>query len=121
MRQNGLDMSLEDASEHLLAAIRSIATSEQPLQARLQVAWSEHVQMLWMRPCLTVDLLREFNDIWQQYTAPSDDRRSTKLREMTHRDLVRAVGELIALSTRTVEAVAQLPANEKLATLADLE
>jgi hypothetical protein len=121
-RQNGLQMSLEDASEYLAAAVRSIASSEQSLQARLQVAWSEHLQLLWMQPCLTIDLLREFNDIWHRYTAPSDDRRSTKLRELNHQDLVSAVSELVALSTRTAVAAAHLPAHEKtFASLADLE
>jgi hypothetical protein len=121
-RQNGLQMSLEDASEYLAAAVRSIASSEQSLQTRLQVAWSEHLQLLWMQPCLTIDLLREFNDIWHRYTAPSDDRRSTKLRELNHQDLVSAVSELVALSTRTAVAAAHLPAHEKtFASLADLE
>ena len=76
-------MSLRYASDHLTAAVRSLATSEGRLDERLQTAWDEHVQMVWMKPCLTRDLLREFRDLWQRYTAPSDDRQSTKLLELT--------------------------------------
>ena len=78
-------MSLGYATEHLTAAVCSLAVSEDPLAERLQVAWDQHVQMVWMKPCLTHDLLREFRDLWQRYTAPSDDRRSTKLRALTAR------------------------------------
>jgi hypothetical protein len=49
-------VSLEYASGHLIAAVTSLATSELPLQERLQVAWDDHVQMLWIKPCLTSDL-----------------------------------------------------------------
>jgi len=53
-------MSLEYESEHMTAAVKTRATSESPLQERLQMAWDNHVQMLWMKPCLTADLLGEF-------------------------------------------------------------
>lgn len=84
------------------------------------MAWDDHVQMLWMQPCLTIDLLQEFTDLWHRFTAPSDDRQSTALRRLTHQDLVRAVDELVALSTRTAVAAATAPAQARLATLADL-
>lgn len=113
-------VSLEYASDHLLVAVRSLASSERPLQERLQVAWDDHVQMLWMQPCLTIDLLQEFKDFWHRYTAPSDDRQSTKLRGLTHHELLSAVSELVALSTRTAVVAAHAPAHEKLASLADL-
>jgi hypothetical protein len=54
--------SLEYASGHLIAAVSSVARSERPLQERLQMAWDHRVQMLWMKPCLTSDLLSEFKD-----------------------------------------------------------
>jgi hypothetical protein len=113
-------MSLDEAVEHLTAAVRSLATSELPLGERLQSAWDEHVQLVWMKPCLTRDLLREFKDLWERYTAPSDDRRSTRLRALTREDLVRAVGELVALTTNVAAAAARTSDEEPLATLADL-
>ena len=112
-------MSLDYASEHLTAAVRSLATSEDRLAARLQTAWDEHVQMVWMKPCLTRDLLREFRDLWQRYTAPSDDRKSTKLRELTRDESVAAIEELVSLSDKVTVAAAATP-REPLATLADL-
>jgi len=113
-------MSLDHAAEHLTAAVRSLATGEQPLADRLQTAWDEHVQMVWMKPCLTRDLLLEFRDLWQRYTAPSDDRRSTKLRELTHEELLRAVDEVVLLATHVAVDSAQVSEDETLATLADL-
>jgi hypothetical protein len=90
------------------------------LGERLQIAWNDHAQMLWMKPCLTRDLLREFRDFWHAYTAPSDDRRSTKLRALSNDESVRAVHELVALWDRTVRVAARATGEEKLATLADL-
>jgi hypothetical protein len=104
----------------LEAAVRSLASSERPLESRLQVAWDDHVQMLWMQPCLTIELLREFTDFWHRYTAQSDDRRSTKLRELTYEDSVRAVNQLVAMTIRTAVVAASAPVHQKLATLADL-
>lgn len=113
-------MSLGYAAEHLMAAVRSLAVSEDPLAERLQIAWDEHVQMVWMKPCLTRDLLREFRDLWQRYTAPSADRRSTKLRALTRDESVHAVDDLIVLETKVAIADAKASGNEQLATLADL-
>ena len=81
-------MSLDYAASHLTAGVRLIATSEEPLAERLQTAWHESVQMVWMKPCLTRDLLREFRELWQRYTAPSNDRQSTALRSLTHDEAV---------------------------------
>ena len=97
-------MSLGYATEHLTAAVRSLAASEDPLPERLQIAWDQHVQMVWMKPCLTRDLLREFRDLWQRYTAPSDDRRSTKLRALTREESVGAVDDLVLLTTKVAIA-----------------
>jgi hypothetical protein len=73
-----------------------------------------------MKPCLTRDLLREFRDLWQRYTAPSDDRRSTKLRTLGREQLVGAIDELVSLTTTVEVANAQASGHEQLATLADL-
>src|SRR3989440_12719387 len=121
--ENGHDallaMSLEYASDHLTAAVRSLATSEDQLALRLQAAWDKHVQMVWMKPCLTRDLLREFRDLWHNYTAPSDDRQSTRLRDLTRDECQMAIGSLVSLANRvTVAAAAR--GDEQLATLADL-
>ena len=112
-------MSLEYASDHLTAAVRSLATSEDRLGGRLQTAWDEHVQMLWMKPCLTRDLLREFRDLWRDYTAPSEDRESTKLRDLTHHESRVAIERLVSLANMVAVAAAA-PGDEPLATLADL-
>lgn len=113
-------MSLSFASDQLTAAVRSLATSEDPLGERLQRAWDEHVQMVWTKPCLTRDLLREFRDLWQTYTAPSDDRRSTMLRELTRGERVVAIDGLMALANQVVVAASASP-DQPLATLADLD
>ena len=116
---HSIAMSLDYASDHLTAAVRSLATSEDRLAERLQTAWDEHVQMVWMKPCLSRDLLREFRDLWQRYTAPSDDRQSTKLRDLTRDESVAAIEELVSLSDKVAVAAAASP-QERLATLADL-
>ena len=77
--------------------------------------------MVWMKPCLTRDLLREFRDLWQRYTAPSDDRQSTKLRALTREESVRLVDDLVRLATNVAVADAQASGDERLATLADLQ
>jgi hypothetical protein len=85
------------------------------------VAWDDHVQMLWMKPCLTPDLLREFRDFWHRYTAPSDDRASTKLRVLSKDELKSAIDELVAFAARITVVAAQSADGGKLATLGDLE
>jgi len=114
-------MSLEYAAHHLSAAVCSLATSERPLQDRLQSSWDDHVQMVWMKPCLTRDLLREFRDLWQRYTAASDDPMATRLRSLSDDEFVRVAEELLSLATRTSVVGATAPPGEKLAKLADLE
>src|SRR3954449_13345999 len=111
-------MSLEYASDHLTAAVRSLATSEDQLVRRLQDVWDEHVQMVWMKPCLTRDLLRDFRDLWQRYTAPSDDRQATKLRAMTDAEASTAIDEVVAHLVATVAVGAREP-EPQLATLKD--
>jgi len=124
MRQSGhyarVAMSLDYASEHLTAAVRSLATSEDQLAERLQTAWDEHVQMVWMQPCLTRQLLREFRDLWRNYTALSEDRQSTKLRPLTDDEAALAIESLISLANKVTVAAAT-PGEEQLGTLADLD
>ncbi|MEY2472706.1 MAG: hypothetical protein QOK28_2035 [Actinomycetota bacterium] len=113
-------MSLAYASGHLTAAVRSLATSESELAPRLQTAWDEHVQMVWMKPCLTRDLLREFRDLWRKYTAPSDDRQSTKLRDLSGDECRAAIETLVTLANKVAVAAATV-GDQQLATLADLD
>ena len=58
--------------------------------------------MVWMKPCLTRDLLREFRDLWRRYTAPSDDRQSTKLRELTRYESVTAIDDLVSFTNKVL-------------------
>ena len=58
-------MGLNYAPDQLFAALRKLSSREGPVSERLQAAWDENVQMLWMKPCLTRDLLAEFRDLWQ--------------------------------------------------------
>ena len=97
-----------------------MAGSELPLSERLQAAWDKHVQMLWMKPCLTPDLLRNFRDLWHQYTASSDDRTSTELRAMDRRELLTAIRDLVWLWQRVSVTAATANGHEQLATLADI-
>jgi hypothetical protein len=57
--------------------------------------------------------------LWRRWTAPSDDRRATKLRELTPDECVDAVDDLVSLATKVV-VVAATSRGEALATLADL-
>jgi hypothetical protein len=114
-------MSLQYAADHLTAAVPSLAASEEPLPARLQTAWDEHVQMVWMKPCLTRDLLREFRDLWQRYTAPAEDRQSTRLRALTSAEAANAIDEIVAFAIKVAVASARAGDDVQLATLADLD
>ena len=113
-------MSLEYAAGHLRDSVVSLALSEQPMQQRLQAAWDTHVQMVWMKRCLSRDLLRDFKALWEAYTAPSDDPHSTTLRTLTPDEAAGAAAALVDLSIRTAIAASQ-PEQEQLATLADLD
>src|SRR5947207_2578996 len=114
-------MTLDYAADHLTAAVRSLAKSDTALADRLQTAWDEHVQMVWEKPCLTRDLLREFRDMWRRYTAPSDDRQSTKLRALTHEEALQAIDDVVSLATSVTVAAARASGDEQIATLADLD
>ena len=113
-------VSLDYAADHLLAAVRSVAVSEGPLQTRLQTVWDESVQHVWEKPCLTTELLARFKTLWDQITDPSAGPRSTRLRELTASEAVAAVDELIALAVQTAVTASQAPLDVRLATLADL-
>ena len=75
--------------------------------------------MLWMKPCLTPDLLGEFRDLWRRYTAPSDDRASTRMRELSRAEATTAIASIVSLANKVAIATATRR-GEQLATLADL-
>jgi hypothetical protein len=56
----------------------------------------------------------------RRYTAPSDDRTSTTLRDLGPKEAVGAVDEIMSLLLRTAVAAAEAGEGTKLATLADL-
>jgi hypothetical protein len=56
----------------------------------------------------------------RHYTAPSDDRTSTTLRDLGPKEAVGAVDEIMSLLLRTAVAAAEAGEGTKLATLADL-
>jgi hypothetical protein len=113
-------MSLDYARDQFAGAVRSLATSEAASHPRLQEAWTEHVGMVWEKPCLTVELLRDFRDMWRRYTAPSDDRTATALRDLDPEEMAGVVDEIMSLLLRTTVAAAEAGEGTKLATLADL-
>lgn len=113
-------MSLDYAADQFFAAVRSLASSEDPLQTRLQTAWDESVQLVWEKPCLTPELLARFKALWDRYTDKTAAPRSTKLRTLTASEAVAAIDDLLALAFDTSVTAAQAPADITLATLADL-
>jgi hypothetical protein len=75
------------AVNQLRTAVLTLAGSGS-LQERLQTAWTGNVQMLWTDRYLPDHLNDRFRTLWERYTAPSDDPRSTILRTMDDRELV---------------------------------
>ncbi len=90
----------------LRAATTRLAASDAPLHDRLQRAWTEHVQLPWEDRYLPETLNGRFSALWQTYTAPSDDRRATGLREMSDAEVATAIGELVDLAFDTEAAAA---------------
>jgi len=92
---------IECAVRQLRAAVEEMAGSTEGVQERLQRAWAEHVQLLWEKRCLPEVLHERFSDLWERYTARTDDPRSTELRELDDIELAAAVSELVALAFDT--------------------
>ena len=57
-------VSLDYAADYLLAAVRSVAVSEGPLQSRLHPGLDVSVQHVWAKPCLPTELLARFKALW---------------------------------------------------------
>lgn len=100
-------MALDYAVEHLRGALATLATTHGDVQERLQQAWIDNVQMLWMTMCLPQQLNPRFKELWERYTAPSEDRHATTLRTLSDVELRTAVDEVIALALDVVAADAR--------------
>jgi len=92
------------AASQLRAAVQLLAATTEPLEVRLQNAWSEHVQTLWEDRYLPDGLNERFQILWDRYGERSDDRRNTALRKMNERELTEAASELVALAFDTAKA-----------------
>lgn len=113
-------MSLDYATDHLLAAVTLVAVSEDPLQARLQTAWDASVHHVWEQPCLTTELLARFKALWDSVTDATAGPRSTTLRQLSTPEAAAAIEELVALAVQTAVVASEAPDDVTLATLADL-
>ena len=100
-------MGVEYAVEQLTGALKVLADTDDPLQVRLQRAWDDHVQNLWISVYLPVGLNERFKEMWHRYTPPSDDRQSTVLRAMGSDELGAAVADLVQLAIDTAAAWAR--------------
>ena len=74
---------LDHAVLLLRQALERVATGDEAAQARLQRAWTDHVQLLWERKNLPDDLNERFKQLWRSYTAKTDDPRTTQLRDLS--------------------------------------
>lgn len=107
-------MALDYATEHLHGALVTLASSDGPSMARLQRAWTDNVQMLWMTMCLPDPLNGRFKELWERYTAPSDDPHATTLRELDDAELTAAITAVIdlALDTKAADTRGEQPAKK---------
>lgn len=94
-------MALEYAVGHLRGALITLASPDGDAPGRLQRAWIDNVQMLWMTRCLPEQLNPRFQELWERYTAPSEDSHATTLRDLADVELGMAI-EVIALALDVV-------------------
>lgn len=97
-------MALTYAVDQLISAARILAADTRPLDQRLQQAWSERVAKLWTEVHLPEHLNERFKQMWARYAAPSDDSRSTMLRNLSEQEQLAATQEVIDLAFATVVA-----------------
>ena len=98
---------IDYAVAELTAAVKVLATGHEPPKDRLQLAWDTHFQNLWTSVYLPEHLNTRFKEMWKTYTAPSDDRFSTKLRSMDDAELSEAACALVDLAVDTARAAAR--------------
>lgn len=97
-------MGIEYAVAELSAAVKVLAAEDGDLASRLQRAWDAHYQNLWTSVYLPEHLNVRFKDLWEKYTAPSDDRFSTKLRTMNATELSELAVQIVNLAVDTAAA-----------------
>ena len=93
--------------EELVLAAKSVARSDGELRARLQSAWTDHVQNLWSNIFLPGHLNDRFKTLWETYTAQSDDPRETTIRDLTPEEQVEMADAIVDLATDAVAAAAR--------------
>lgn len=107
-------MALPIALNKLRAALVVLATGGGPAATRLQAAWDGPVGELWEGMYLPADLNEQFKHMWADYAAPSEDPRSTELRELTPDDEQAAIQAVVdlALAAAAADAVGATPAKK---------
>ncbi len=107
-------MALDYATEHLHAALVTLASSQGGPIERLQRAWIDNVQMLWMTMCLPDPLNARFKDLWERYTAASHDPHTTTLRDLNDTELAEAITGVVdlAIAASAADARGERPAQK---------
>lgn len=100
-------MGIDYAVDELTAAVKVLAAGDGDLPSRLQRAWDAHYQNLWTSVYLPEHLNVRFKALWESYTAPSDDRFSTTLREMSTDELAELASSIVQLAIDTASAAAR--------------
>ena len=104
-------MALPIALDRLRTALAMLAAGDGPAAKRLQAAWDGPVGQLWEGMYLPPDLNEQFKQMWAGYAAPSEDPRSTALRELTPDEEQAAIDAVVdlALAAAAPDAVGATP------------
>jgi hypothetical protein len=97
-------MALAYAVQQLTAAVRLLAIGSAFPDQRLQQVWADQVANLRTSVYLPEHLNEQFKQMWARYAAPSDDPRSTALRDLPAEDQRAAVSASFDLAFATVVA-----------------
>ena len=92
------------AVAELAAAVKVLAADSTHPRDRLQHAWDAHYQNLWTSVYLPEHLNVRFKSLWEQYTAPSENRFATALRAMDEDELTEAIRAVVDLAIDTAAA-----------------
>lgn len=104
-------MALTIALDKLRAALAVLGTGDEPAATRLQSAWDGPVGELWEGVYLPTDLNDQFKQMWAGYAAPSEDPRSTAVRELTPSERQAAIHAIVdlAMAAAAADAVGATP------------
>ncbi len=100
-------MALAYAVQQLTAAVRLLAIGSAFPDQRLQQVWADQVANLRTSVYLPEHPNEQFKQMWARYAAPSDDPRSTVLRDLPAEDQRAAVSASFDLAFATVVADAK--------------